>query len=84
MLFGLFKKNDWILVWNSYSEWTVQSVHPYGGNYETKERCFYKIYYSKLRNKYKMECEGYDPYKHFDYNKALTKLSELNNELLNK
>jgi hypothetical protein len=73
-IFGL-KPNDWIIVWVGNDKWDM--VDMYGNERGFQKHCFYKIEFSKSRNKLRLETSGLDPKKHPFYFEALKKLSEL-------
>lgn len=64
--------NDWKPVWSDMAEW----VNDEG---ESTGYVFSIIFYSKIRNKYKLECIGYEPKALSWYGVALKKLIELSN-----
>lgn len=74
-----FKPNDWMLVWTESEIWRFTHIET---GQERLERCFYHIYFSKSRNKYKLKTSGQAPEDHSYYAVACQKLAELNKELL--
>lgn len=72
----LFKKNDWIQVWNSSAKWV-------DGNNNIISHVHYMIDYSPSRSKYRLRGEGRNHKEHGFYGEALSMLTQFNLELLN-
>ena len=75
-MWNIFKPNDWKTVWSDYGIWDIKD-EIFG---DVKKKCFFKIEYSKSRNKYKIKTEGYDAKGHSQYGVTLQKLVEFNNK----
>ena len=68
---------DWMLVWTVQGEWVDNLVDKNPNAY-----CQFNIYFSKSRDKFRLDCEGLRPKNHNGYGRALSKLAEYNNTLL--
>lgn len=72
-------KRDWIIVWTHTSTWRIVrdiKKRASKGNLIDDKFSFYTIKYSKSRNKFKLEAEGFTPKQHKGYGEALKVLSE--------
>ena len=70
--------DDWTLIEVMQGEWTVTNRN-YNKEYKTTETAVYEIYYSQLKNEYKLEISGYKAKEHDKYVVAVARLNELRN-----
>lgn len=73
--------HDWEIVYVSQGSWTVTTKRIDCCNpIKRTEYCIYKIYYSKLRDKYKLLTFGYKPELHHEYISAIQELNRIRNK----
>lgn len=73
-----FEPHDWYECWALKAYWETKT--DFG---TIKRHCSYTIYFSPIRNRYKLECRGEEPKLHCEYPNACKKLGELNQSLIN-
>jgi len=78
----LFLPNDWKLIYSTYNSWSTfyGTIYYEGKQAPEVKNCFYHIYYSNSRNKFKIIVLGFRPKKHSHYNVVLQKLLELESQ----
>jgi len=70
----LVDKNDWYPVWVTTENWIDKDTDI------IFDYCYFEIFYSKSRGKFKLKLQGYKPKYAKGYTKAVDKLNELINE----
>lgn len=71
---NIFPKNDWIMVYTFVETKRTYSM--------ISNRTYYCIKYSKSRNKFKIDVDGYENKHDSAYKKAMKKISYLNRMLM--
>jgi hypothetical protein len=83
-MIALFKSvfcPNWVLVYTESATWNLTITSDFYDDYKEKRKCFYHIYYSKSRNKYKLITSGYKPKQHPWYKWAMQDLAKFQSKL---
>ncbi len=72
---------NWKLMYHLHGTWTID-VEPSISwlHYVKEDVCDFHIYYSEIRNKYKLVMSGYKPKHHHRYQNAIEALIDLQNK----
>jgi hypothetical protein len=68
---------EWKLVWHRKGDWNIIKTYLWGEKFKETDSCNFYIYYSKIRNNYKLVINGFAPKEHPDYESAVGELIKL-------